>query len=102
MDTIQWKTTPTSRLLLTTLGAIAQFEREIMLERQREGIAKAKAKGKFKGRKPVSQEICNQMLQLANARLTRNELAAKFNIGEATVYRILNKTKQKLSTKPTA
>ncbi len=39
--------------MLTMLGAIAQFERELMLERQREGIARAKALGKYKGRKPT-------------------------------------------------
>ena len=40
--------------MLTVLGGIAQFEREIMLERQREGIAKAKAEGKYKGRKSIA------------------------------------------------
>ncbi len=45
---------PTGKLMLTMLGGIAQFEREIMLERQREGIAKAKAEGKYSGRKPPS------------------------------------------------
>ena len=44
--------TPTGRLMLTLIGGIAQFEREIMLERQREGIAKARAERKYKGRKP--------------------------------------------------
>lgn len=44
--------TPTGTLMLNVLGSVAQFEREIMLERQREGIAKAKAAGKYKGRKP--------------------------------------------------
>lgn len=43
--------TPTGTLMLNVLGAVAQFEREIMLERQREGIAKAKAAGKYRGRK---------------------------------------------------
>jgi DNA invertase Pin-like site-specific DNA recombinase len=43
---------PTSGLILNVLGAIAQFEREMMLERQRDGIAKAKAEGKYRGRKP--------------------------------------------------
>jgi DNA invertase Pin-like site-specific DNA recombinase len=42
--------TSTGALLLTMLGAIGQFEREMMLERQREGIAKAKREGKYKGR----------------------------------------------------
>ncbi|WP_252405326.1 recombinase family protein, partial [Escherichia coli] len=45
--------TPTGRLMLNVLGGVAQFEREMMLERQREGIAKAKAEGAYKGRKPT-------------------------------------------------
>jgi DNA invertase Pin-like site-specific DNA recombinase len=46
---------PTSELLFNVLAAIAQFERQIMLARQREGIAKAKAEGKYKGRKPKAR-----------------------------------------------
>src|SRR5277367_4761336 len=42
--------TPTGRLILNVIGSVAQFEREVMLERQREGIAKAAAEGKYKGR----------------------------------------------------
>jgi DNA invertase Pin-like site-specific DNA recombinase len=49
--------TPTSRLMFNMLGAIAQFERELMLERQREGIAKAKAEGKYKGRARRQHEL---------------------------------------------
>src|SRR5215510_2089066 len=45
----------TGRLMFNRLGAIAQFERELMLERQREGIAKAKAQGKYKGRAPSAR-----------------------------------------------
>jgi DNA invertase Pin-like site-specific DNA recombinase len=47
--------TATGKLLLTMIGAIAQFERENMLERQREGIAKAKMEGKYKGRAPTAR-----------------------------------------------
>ena len=43
--------TPTGRLMLNLLASISQFEREVMLERQREGVAKAKLEGKYKGRK---------------------------------------------------
>ena len=46
------KNDPAQQLLLTMLGAVYQFERSIILERQREGIAVAKAKGKYKGRPP--------------------------------------------------
>jgi DNA invertase Pin-like site-specific DNA recombinase len=45
--------TPTGKLMLNLLGSIAEFERQIMLERQREGIAKAKSEGKYKGRAPT-------------------------------------------------
>jgi DNA invertase Pin-like site-specific DNA recombinase len=44
---------PIAMLLLTLIGAVAQFERSIILERQREGIALARAAGKYKGRKPI-------------------------------------------------
>jgi len=44
--------TPTGRLMLTVFGGVAEFERAMMLERQREGIAKAKTEGKYKGRAP--------------------------------------------------
>src|SRR5215472_11703384 len=47
---------PTGKLMLNVPGSIAQFEREIMLERQREGIARAKANGLYKGRKPTTQQ----------------------------------------------
>jgi DNA invertase Pin-like site-specific DNA recombinase len=53
---------PTSKLMLTTLAGVATWERKIMLERQREGIAKAKAAGKYKGR-PISIDVA-QIRQL--------------------------------------
>ncbi len=81
--------TPTGKLMLTVLGAIAQFEREMMLERQREGIAKAKSEGRYKGRKPIEAERRNSVLKLAAAGETRAVIATKLGIGEATVYRIL-------------
>ncbi len=85
--------TPTGKLLLTTLGAIAQFEREIMLERQREGIAKAKAEGKYKGRQPIKREILDEILRLSETRLSRKKLAEKMGVGIATVYRTINSKK---------
>ena len=85
--------TPTGKLMLTMLRAIGQFEREIMLERQREGIAKAKAEGKFKGRKPLDQGIVEEVLRLCETRITRKEVAERLEIGEATVYRVLKDAK---------
>lgn len=81
--------TPTGKLMLTVLGAIAQFEREMMLERQREGIAKAKSEGRYKGRKPIETERRRSVLKLAAEGATRTAIASQVGIGEATVYRIL-------------
>ena len=56
--------TPTGRLMFHMLGAIAEFERDLMLERQREGIAKAKAEGKYKGRKPTAMAKTDEVMAL--------------------------------------
>ncbi len=85
--------TPTGKLMLTVLGAIAQFEREMMLERQREGIAKAKSEGRYKGRKPIEAERRHSVYRLAAEGSTRAVIAAQLGIGEATVYRILAEAK---------
>jgi DNA invertase Pin-like site-specific DNA recombinase len=70
--------TPTGKLMLTILGGIAEFEREIMLERQREGIAKAKAEGK-----------AAEALALSLDGIGATEIAQRLGIGRASVYRIL-------------
>lgn len=81
--------TPTGRLMLNLLGSIAEFERDIMLERQREGIAKAKAAGKYKGRKPTAQAKAAEVLELHKAGVGASEIARQVGIGRASVYRIL-------------
>ena len=82
--------TPTGKLVLTVLGGIAEFEREIMLERQREGIAKAKAAGKYKGRKPTARARSKEVLELHASGTGPTKIAARLGIGRASVYRILN------------
>jgi DNA invertase Pin-like site-specific DNA recombinase len=81
---------PTGRLILTVLGGISQFEREIMLERQREGIARAKAAGKYKGRKPTAQSRYQEVLALKQEGKGATEIAKVVGISRASVYRILN------------
>src|SRR4051812_5282341 len=54
-----------SRMILTVMAAMAQLEREIMLERQREGIARAKAEGKYKGQPPHARAKAAQVIALA-------------------------------------
>jgi len=85
--------TPTGKLMLTVLGGIAQFEREIMLERQREGVAKAKAAGKYKGRKPIAEDRRQEVIRLALEGISKANIARHVGIGEATVFRILKAAK---------
>src|SRR3954453_20234208 len=78
-----------SRMILTVMAAMAQLEREIMLERQREGIARAKAEGKYKGQPPHARAKTPKVIELAATGLTRAEIAAALEISERSVYRIL-------------
>lgn len=84
--------TPTGRMVHNTLMNVAQFEREMMLERQREGIAKAKREGKYMGRKPTAREKADQVKALAAEGLGAVEIAKRLNIGRVSVWRILNGT----------
>lgn len=81
--------TPTGKLMLTVLGGIATFERDLMLERQREGIAKAKADGKYKGRAPTARRKAADVVRLKAEGLTGDAIAAQLGIGRASVFRIL-------------
>ena len=78
--------TPTGRLML---GAVAEFERALMLERQREGIAKAKAEGRYKGRAPTARAKQPEVIRLKAEGLRPAEIAKRLGIGRASVYRVL-------------
>ncbi|MFG1281553.1 recombinase family protein [Xanthobacter autotrophicus] len=79
----------TGRLILTIFAGFAQFEREMMLERQREGIAKARAEGKYTGRKPTARAKASEALELHREGKTPTEIAKALGIGRASVYRII-------------
>lgn len=83
---------PMSNLLLSVMGAFAQFERELIKERQREGIAIAKAKGNvYKGRKPsLSAERAAQLKKRADAGENKAALAREFGISRAALYVYIN------------
>jgi DNA invertase Pin-like site-specific DNA recombinase len=81
--------TPTGKLMLNLMGSIAQFEREMMLERQREGIAKAKSKGRYKGRKPTASNQADEMRKLAGEGMTKTAIAQRLGVSERSVYRTL-------------
>jgi DNA invertase Pin-like site-specific DNA recombinase len=84
--------TPTGKLMLNILGGVAEFEREMMLERQREGIAKAKAEGKYRGRKPTVQVKADRIHTMHAQGISLSEIARRLDIGKASVHRVLNST----------
>lgn len=82
--------TPTGRLMVNLLGSIAEFERALMLERQREGIARAKSEGKYKGRAPTARAKAAEVAALRSKGLGASEIAKRLGIGRASVYRVLS------------
>lgn len=79
----------TGRLMVTVALGLAAFERERMLERQREGVARAKAEGKYRGRKPTARAKTQEILSLKAAGIGAAEIARRLDIGRASVYRVL-------------
>ena len=77
------------KLLITVFGAFAEFERNLMLERQREGIAKAKAEGKYRGRAPTARSKTDQIRAFAKEGLTKGKIAERLGISERSVFRVL-------------
>ena len=80
---------PTSKLMLTMLAAVAEFERDLMKERQAEGIAKAKADGRYKGRKPTARIQQDIIRRLKNEGMAVTDIAEKLKISRMSVYRVL-------------
>jgi DNA invertase Pin-like site-specific DNA recombinase len=71
------------------LAAIAEFERALLLERQREGIAKAKAEGKYRGRAPTARAKVAEVRALQAQGVGASEIAQRLGIGRASVYRVV-------------
>ena len=77
------------------LGAVAEFERSIILERQREGIAIAKAAGAYKGgKKKMSEEQAQEIRRRAAAGEKKAVLAREFGISRETLYTYINQHQQ--------
>ena len=83
--------TPTGKLMLNLLGSIAEFERELMLERQREGIAKAKAEGKYKGRAPTARRKAADVRRLRAEGKTVEAIVKELGVSRSSVFRALRK-----------
>lgn len=83
--------TPTGKFMLTVFGAVAELEREYILQRQREGIALAKQKGKYKGRKPIDRTALQPVLEeYRKGNLTATQAMRKMGVSKSTFYRLVN------------
>ena len=80
--------TPTGKFMLTIFGAVAELEREYILQRQKEGIAIAKSNGVYKGRKPIERaEFTSIVAQWRNSKLTAVQAMKKLDMKPSTFYR---------------
>lgn len=81
--------TPQGKLMLSVFGALSQFEREVILERQKEGIALAKLEGKYKGRKPI--EVGDMFFYVTklwqNGKIPLREAIVKTGLSRTTFFR---------------
>jgi DNA invertase Pin-like site-specific DNA recombinase len=84
--------TSIGRLSFNVIASVAQFEREIMLERQREGIARAKREGKYKGRVPTARAKADDVRRLLAEGMKPTNVAKELNISRRSVYRIIGAT----------
>lgn len=94
MDT----STATGRVVMNVMMSIAQFEREVMLERQREGIAKAASQGKYKGRKPTARAKSTEVTTLLARGIGPSQIADQLGIARSSVYRIIERQKNTPTT----
>ena len=86
------KNDPYQKLMMTVLGAVAELERSLILERQKEGISLAKQKGKYKGGKnKLSKEQAEELKDMYNnKKLSITSIAKHFNISRPSVYKYIN------------
>ena len=84
---------PTGKLILNVMSSVAQFEREMMLERQREGIAKAKADGKYKGRKPTARAKADMVNLALEKGVSKAQICRDLDISKTSLYRIIGELK---------
>jgi len=88
--TFSGKADPMAKLMMTMLAAFGEFERDLIRERQREGIAIAKAKGVYKGRKKaLTSEQMVELVECAHSGMPKAELARSYGISRETLYQYL-------------
>lgn len=88
--------TPSGKMMLTIIGAIAEFERDVLLQRQREGIEVAKQKGKFKKQSlPIPKDFKEKLLEYEH---NKSNLAKHYIVSRPTIYNWLKSVKSTLWT----
>ncbi len=93
--------TPTGKLMLTMIAAISSFERENLLERQREGIAIAKREGKYKGRQPITCiEFADVYEDYCLRKINKTQMAKKLKVSRPTLNRLFKEYENKPDFKP--
>jgi DNA invertase Pin-like site-specific DNA recombinase len=80
--------TATGRLILSVLGSVAAFERELLLERQRAGVEKAKREGKYRGRKPTAMARADEILALKAEGWNPAQIAQKLGLKRTSLYNV--------------
>ena len=98
MDT----STATGELIFHVIGAIASFERKLMLERQREGIAKAKAEGRYKGRAPTVRRQGDEIRAMVAAGMKPAHVARRLGVARSSVYRVLEGGRSEMDSRAMA
>jgi DNA invertase Pin-like site-specific DNA recombinase len=92
----------TGKLVLSLLGSIAEFERSLMLERQREGIVRAKAAGKYTGRQPTAQRRASEILELRANGAKPADIVRATGLSRTSVWRILSVSRETSIAPPPA
>ncbi len=87
-------------LVFHVFGAIAHFERRLIAERTKEGIAAARARGKRPGRQPLDTDKIAAAIKLVQAGLSPTAAARQVGLGRSTVYRELGRARRERLTQP--
>lgn len=89
-------TTPTGKFMLTIFGAVAELEREYILQRQREGISLAKAQGKYRGRRPIQPPDWLEIIsQWEHGEITAAAAQKRLSMSRSTFYRKVRALRKK-------
>ena len=85
---------PIAKLLLAMMGAVAEFERSLILERQREGIVEAKKAHKYRGRAPIAPEVIEKARQMREQGISMVRISKELKVGRTSLYKYMKAPKE--------